>query len=374
MTTLIGILGGGQLGRMLALAGYPPGLRFRVLDPSPRAPATDVADYIAGSYDDPHALARFAEGLDVVTYEFENVPVETARTLAQTHPVYPPPEALAVSQDRLIEKQFFHSLAIPTAACAGVESRADLDAAVDHTGLPALLKTRRMGYDGKGQVVIRTLADLDMAWEQVGGVPLILERLIPFERELSILAVRGQDGTTRCYPLVENVHHCGILWRSLAPAPDVPPLLQAEAEMLATRVLDRLNYVGVLAIELFQAGGALLANEMAPRVHNSGHWTIEGAETSQFANHLRAVAGLPLGSTAPVGYAAMLNIIGALPDPSRVLAVPGAYLHLYDKAPRAGRKLGHVTLRTNDRYTLMEQAAAVSALLAPIPCDGGGTG
>jgi 5-(carboxyamino)imidazole ribonucleotide synthase len=223
--------------------------------------------------------------------------------------------------------------------------------------MPAVLKTRRSGYDGKGQVLIAQPADVEPAWEAVGGVPLILEGFVAFERELSLLAVRSRSGATATYPLVENAHAEGMLRRSLAPAPDVSPALQALAQGYATRVLDLLGYVGVLAIELFQVGETLLANEMAPRVHNSGHWTIEGAETSQFANHLRGVLDLPLGSTAPHGHVAMLNIIGGLPERRMVLEVPGASLHLYDKAPRPGRKLGHVTVCADDAATLQERVA-----------------
>lgn len=342
---LVGIVGGGQLGRMLALAGYPPGLRFRVLDPKPDAPAGVVAEHIVGNYDDPEALQRLAAGADVVTYEFENVPVEAARLLSQTCPVFPPPVALATAQDRLIEKQFFRNQGIPTATFAGVESRASFDAALSRFGLPAVLKTRHMGYDGKGQMIIHQPEDREQAWERFGGTPLILESLVPFERELSLLAVRGRNGAMVFYPLIENTHRDGILHRSVAPAPNLAPTLQGVAEGYATRVLHALDYVGVLAIEFFQFGGGLLANEMAPRVHNSGHWTIEGAETSQFANHLRAILGWPLGDPSPIGVSLMENIIGSVPDVGDILANPRAHLHLYGKSPRPGRKLGHITTR-----------------------------
>ncbi len=365
----IGILGGGQLGRMLALSGYPLDARFRCLDPAPNGPMSHMAEQIVGDYDDADALMRFAEGLDVITYEFENVPVETARQLAQHAPVYPPPEALEAAQDRLVEKQFFQRLGIPTPPFMSVDSRADLEAAVAEIGLPAVLKRRRMGYDGKGQAVLRAEADVESAWQALGGAPLILEGFVSFAREVSVLAVRSRDGATAFYPLVENHHRDGILRLSLAPAPHLSPELQAQAEDYAARVLEALNYIGVLAIEFFvlddgqQTVSRLLANEMAPRVHNSGHWTIEGAETSQFANHVRAVAGLPLGSTAMLGYAAMVNLIGAVPETADVLRVPGAHLHLYAKSPRPGRKLGHVNLRADDQQTLMERVAAVEALL-----------
>ena len=361
---LVGMLGAGQLGRMLALAGYPLGMRFRFLDPTPGSPASHMAEQLVASYDDFSLLERFSEGLQVVTYEFENVPVDAALSISRRVPVYPPPQALSVSQDRLTEKTFFTGLGIATPPFAAVDTYEDLQAALVKLGLPAVLKTRRLGYDGKGQAVLRGADDIDAAWQAPGGQPLILEGFVPFERELSILAVRGLDRTTFFYPLVENHHREGILRLSLAPAPDLTPMLQAEAESYAIRVLDALEYVGVLAIELFQVDGHLLANEMAPRVHNSGHWTIEGAETSQFANHLRAITGLPLGSTEPLGYSAMLNLIGTLPNPSDVLRVAGAHLHLYGKEPRPGRKLGHITLRADDPSVLAERLSRMQEIIA----------
>lgn len=341
----VGILGGGQLGRMLALAGYPLGLRFRTLDLSPEAPAGHASELMVADFNDTDALKRFARGLDLVTYEFENVPVDPARFLSRRVNVFPPPEALEAAQDRLTEKRFFEGLGIPTPAFVAVDSWDDLKEALGEIGLPAVLKTRRFGYDGKGQVVIRKTEDVSAAWQSLGGVPLILEGFVAFERELSILAVRSRNGETAFYPLVENHHHEGILRVSLCPAPGATSELQGEAEAHARRALEALNYTGVLAIEFFERKGQLLANEMAPRVHNSGHWTIEGAETSQFENHLRAILGWPLGSTTTVGYSAMLNLIGAIPDPRAVLALANAHLHLYGKAPRPYRKLGHITLR-----------------------------
>lgn len=338
----IGILGGGQLGRMLALAGYPLGLRFRALDPSPDAPAGDLAALVVADYSNQEALGEFAADVDVMTYEFENVPVESVRFLAERLPIYPPAKALEVSQDRLTEKSFFQSLGIPTPPFASADSEEDLERAIEQIGLPAVLKTRRMGYDGKGQFVIRERSEVARVWES--SPSLILEGFIAFERELSILAVRGRSGATALYPLTENHHRDGILRLSLAPAPGLSAELQAQAERYATKILEALNYVGVLAIELFQRQGELLANEMAPRVHNSGHWTIEGAVTSQFENHLRAILGWPLGSTDPLGHCAMLNLIGETPKIEEVLQIPGAHLHLYGKAPRPGRKLGHITL------------------------------
>jgi 5-(carboxyamino)imidazole ribonucleotide synthase len=341
----IGILGGGQLGYMLALAGYPLGLHFRFLDPSPEAPVGRIAQRVTADYTDQAALEKFASGLELVTYEFENVPVEAARLLAERVPVYPPPAALEAAQDRLAEKDLFRKLGIATTEFAPVSNPAELAASVKTLGLPAVLKTSRMGYDGKGQWTLRTAEDVAKAKSELPPVNLILERFVPFTRELSVLAVRSRTGEIAIYPLVENHHRSGILRLSLAPAPRLEPPIQRAAERAAHRVLESLKYVGVLAIEFFEHQGELLANEMAPRVHNSGHWTIEGAVTSQFENHLRAVLGLPLGSTGPAGHCAMLNLIGDLPESAEVLAVPDAHLHLYGKSPRPGRKLGHLTLR-----------------------------
>ena len=357
---IVGILGGGQLGRMLALAGYPLGLRFRLLDPSPEAPASHLAELQIGAYDDPSALDGFVDGLDVATYEFENVPEVAARVLGERVPVYPPALALETAQDRLSEKRLFEQLDIPLPPYAAVSSLSELEAAIQHMGLPAVLKTRRLGYDGKGQAVIRSPEDAPGAWTALGGVPCVLEQRVPLRRELSILAVRGRDGETACYPLVENTHRDGILHTSLAPAADTRDA-QPLADAYVGRILDRLGYVGLLALELFvdDRDGRLLANEIAPRVHNSGHWTIEGAETSQFENHLRAILGLPLGSTAPRGHSAMVNLIGTVPAETDLLAIPGAHLHLYGKSPRPGRKLGHVTVTA-------DTAARRDALLAHV--------
>ncbi len=360
---IVGVLGAGQLGRMLALAGIPLGLRFRFFDPTPDSPAGHVAKQVVGSYDNRAALDRFAKGLTCATYEFENVPISAARYVAGRVPIFPPLAALEVAQDRFTEKTFFTKLGIPTPPFASVDTGADLHAACTQIGLPAVLKTRRGGYDGKGQWLIHTPEEAEAAWQEAEGRPLILEGFVPFTRELSILAVRGWDGATAYYPLVENTHRAGILRRSLAPAPGVTPALQARAESYAAAALDALGYVGVLAIELFQVGEALLVNEMAPRVHNSGHWTIEGATTSQFANHLRAGLRLPLGATDAVGVSVMFNLIGTLPDPAAVLAVPGAHLHLYGKEPRPGRKLGHVTLTAPDAATLASRLVELAALI-----------
>jgi 5-(carboxyamino)imidazole ribonucleotide synthase len=314
---IVGVIGGGQLGRMLALAGIPLGLSFRFLDPAADAPAGDVGELLIGEYDDPDLLDRLTDGAKVVTFEFENVPVDAARRVG----ALPGAGALDAAQDRLTEKLLFRRLGIPT-----VRINEEVET------FPALLKTRRLGYDGKGQRLVEA---------RPGTVPgHVLEERVAFDRELSLIAVRGQLGETRFYPLVENVHRDGILRTSRAPAANAP---QAVAESYATKILDELEYVGVLALELFDVGGKLLANEIAPRVHNTGHWTIEGSETSQFENHLRAILGLPLGSTES-RRALMVNLIGTVPKTLDVLEIPHAHLHLYGKEPRPGRKLGHVTL------------------------------
>jgi 5-(carboxyamino)imidazole ribonucleotide synthase len=303
------------------------------------------------------------EGAAVVTYEWEGVPGAAARFVASTgRPVLPPPIALDVAQDRLQEKELCRRLGIGIPEFAAVDDRADLERAVKELGLPAVLKTRRGGYDGKGQVVLREPGDVERAWSALGDVPLILEAHVPFDRELSVLAVRGRDGATACWPLVENHHDGGILRRSFAPAPGLTVGLQTSGERLAGTLLDALEYAGVLAVELFDVHGELLVNELAPRVHNSGHWSIEGAVTSQFENHLRAILGWPLGSTAAVGVSAMVNCVGALPDRESVLAIPGAHLHDYAKAPRPGRKVGHVTITAADAGELRARVARLSGL------------
>ena len=361
----VGIIGGGQLGRMLALAGHDLGIACTTLDPAADSPAAQVAPAIAGAYDDRDALLGLAAAADVVTYEFENVPAESTRFLADRGvSLFPPPEALAVAQDRLREKTLFTDVGLPVPTFAAVDDLDSLHDAIEAIGLPAVLKTRRLGYDGKGQTVLRHAELAEDAWRSVGEVPSILEALVPFDREVSILAVRGRDGATACWPLVENHHEEGILRVSLAPGPDVPPSLQAAAEAHAVAVLDRLGYVGVLAIELFQVGEGLLGNEMAPRVHNSGHWTIEGARTSQFENHLRAISGLPLGDTTVDRPVAMVNLIGKVPPEERLLALPDVHLHDYGKVPRPRRKLGHVTVLASDPDALQRRVLQVSAILA----------
>jgi 5-(carboxyamino)imidazole ribonucleotide synthase len=348
--TTIGILGAGQLGRMLALAGYPLGMRFRFLDPASDSPASLLADHSVFDYTDMAALEQFANGLDIVTYEFENVPVESARYLEQAISVYPPPIALEKAQDRFVEKSFFCELGIPTP-----KFTADLKNERNNAiGFPAVLKTRRMGYDGKGQVVLRSEGELGDELKNRNTNALILEEFVPFDRELSIIGVRTSIGDLCFYPLVENHHRQGILRLSLVTG-DVSSELQKQAEEYCAVVMSALNYVGVLVVEFFEKDGRLLANEMAPRVHNSGHWTIEGAVTSQFENHIRAVSDLPLGSTDPLGACAMVNLVGTLPTVTSILNIDGAHLHLYDKTPRPNRKIGHVTLVEKDIETLQRK-------------------
>ncbi|MBN8260773.1 MAG: 5-(carboxyamino)imidazole ribonucleotide synthase [Xanthomonadales bacterium] len=364
--TTVGILGGGQLARMMALSGAPLGLRFRVLDNVADACAGQFAPMVVGDYTDGAALAEFASQVDVATFDFENVPAESARWLVERVPVFPTPRALAVAQDRLAEKTLFRELGIPVPEFADIPSREALDAAVGRLGTPCILKTRRLGYDGKGQFRIKSPTDVDAAWAALGpqaaSVGLILEGFVHFERELSVVAVRGRDGEFRAWPLTENWHVDGVLSASLAPAA-VDAALQASALSHARKLAEALDYVGVFALELFCRDGVLLANELAPRVHNSGHWTIEGSETSQFQNHLRAVLGLPLGDTRMIGLACMLNWIGAMPDAGPVLREAGGHWHDYGKSPREGRKVGHATLRADSPVELADALARVGAAL-----------
>ena len=356
--TAIGILGAGQLGRMLALAGYPLGLRFRFFDPASDSPAGLLAEHWACDYADTAALEQFARGMEVITYEFENVPVEATSFLERFVPVYPPPIALEKSQDRFTEKSFFCQLGIPTS-----KFTTDLEnGEIDKIGFPAVLKTRRMGYDGKGQAIVESNADLKALLKNGNKDEFILEEFTPFERELSIIGVRSKDGEMRFYPLVENYHREGILRLSLVTG-QVSSSLQKQAEAYCRTAMAALDYVGVLTIEFFEKNGSLLANEMAPRVHNSGHWTIEGAVTSQFENHLRSVSGFPVGSTQTPGACAMVNLIGSLPNVKSLLKIEGTHLHLYDKAPRPKRKIGHVTLVQKDMESLTRKLELVKEIV-----------
>jgi len=363
---VLGVLGGGQLARMLALAAAPLGVKTLAVDSSADACAGQVAPLVVADWTDYAALEAFAARVDVVTFDFENVPAETARWLAERIAVFPAPQALAVAQDRLTEKTLFRECGLPTPDFMTVDTREQLDQALATVGAPAILKTRRLGYDGKGQFRLRESTDADAAWAALGAQAskhgLILEAFVPFERELSVLAVRSRDGDFRTWPLTRNWHVDGVLSMSLAPAPDIE-LLQPRATALARTLAERLGYVGVFALELFVRDGELLGNEMAPRVHNSGHWTIEGAHTSQFENHVRAVLGLPLGDTGARGMSAMFNWIGELPDTAAVLQTVDAHWHDYGKQARPGRKVGHATVCAPDAGQLSARLGGIAAAL-----------
>ena len=355
----VGILGAGQLGRMLALAGYPLGIECTFLGGDENSPAGQVSRILPGELDDNAQLDALAARSDVVTFEFENVPAGALQRAGARAPVHPSVDALAAGQDRLEEKRLLRGAGIPTAPYAAVSEAADLGRAESELGWPQVLKARRMGYDGKSQRIVHSTAELAAAWAELNRVPSIAEGWVRFEREVSLIGVRGAGGQTAFYPLSENVHTRGILSTTVAPCQD--PDLQLTAEAWLSALMNRFDYRGVLTVEFFHTDAGLVANEIAPRVHNSGHWTIEGAETSQFENHLRGVLGLPLGSTATRGHAAMLNLIGRMPDPTAVLAIPGAHLHDYGKTPRPGRKLGHCTILRSRRN---EVEAALEALRA----------
>jgi 5-(carboxyamino)imidazole ribonucleotide synthase len=345
----IGILGGGQLGRMLAMAAARLGLRCHVFSPDPDSPAFDVVpNATCAEYADVEALELFANDVDVITYEFENVPSAAAMILAARRPVLPDRKILETTQDRLAEKDFVKRLGIGTAEYADISSAASLRAAASRIGLPAVIKTRRFGYDGKGQAIIRSDDDIDRIWDELGTKSAILESFIPFEREISVIAARSADGQVECFDVTENEHRDHILKISHAPAA-IPATLAAQARAIAEKIAGALNYVGVLAVELFvladPGGPKVLVNEIAPRVHNSGHWTLDGASISQFEQHIRAVAGWPLGKPVRHGEVTMTNLIGEeINTYPRWLTVPGATVHIYGKgSPRPGRKMGHVT-------------------------------
>jgi 5-(carboxyamino)imidazole ribonucleotide synthase len=355
----IGIVGGGQLGQMLALAGYPLGLDFLFVDRSRDTPAGRIAPILTGELNDLALLGELARRSEVVSFDWENVDVTALRKAVGRTRLAPPLKALAVAQDRISEKKTFVKLSIPTTRFSAVDDRAGLARAVTGIGLPGVLKTRRMGYDGKGQCVLRTAADIDRAWQTLGSVPLLYEELVPFDFEVSIIGARSRSGDIVVYPLNRNYHVGGILRLTLAPWK--APRIERQAALYLRRVLRDLNYVGVLAIEYFVRGGRLLANEMAPRVHNSGHWTIEGAVTSQFENHVRAIAGLPLGDPAARGHSAMINLIGNMPNATRFLRQSGVHWHDYGKEARPGRKLGHCTVV---EHTAIRRNARARSLLS----------
>lgn len=359
----LGVLGAGQLGSMIAQAALPLGVECVFFDPTPEPCVGGLGRVIRAPFDDRDALDRFADQVDVVTLEFENVPVDALRRLSERVPVRPGARALDVAQDRATEKTYFRDRGIATAPFLAVDTLQDLEQAIDQLGLPAILKARRLGYDGKGQLYLAHPEQAAAAWAGIGGVPCIVETVVAFDRELSLLAARSPSGQIVFYPLVENRHAGGVLRWSHAPAVDVPPELQARAEADARGILESLDYVGVLAIEWFQQGDRLLANEMAPRVHNSGHFSIEGAATSQFENHVRAVLDWPLGATEVPRPCAMVNLLGSVPPRDGLLAVPGARLHDYGKVPRLGRKLGHVTITGPDLETVRARTRRVRDLV-----------
>lgn len=338
----VGIVGAGQLGRMMALAGYPLGLRCLFLDRSPDAPGAQVSPILLGELEDATRLLELASRSDVVTFDWENISGKALAPLEKLTTIRPPRKALEVSQDRLQEKALFKTLKIPVAAHAAVDDKNDLLEATAKLGAYGILKTRRLGYDGKGQCVIRSAAEIHGAWDRIGGTGLIYEQFQKFSREVSVIGARSADGRIVYYPLSANTHASGILRYSVAPY--VNEALAKTARRYLKKVMEALDYVGVLTIEFFVVKGRLVANEMAPRVHNSGHWTIEGCITSQFENHLRAICNLPLGSTRAVGHAAMVNFLGEMPDSSQLLTVEGLAFHDYGKEPRPGRKLGHCTI------------------------------
>lgn len=363
---LLGVLGGGQLGRMLALAAAPLGVRVRCYDPDPDACAGDVCELRTGAWTDHTALTAFATGCDAITFEFENVPLAAVHTAQRCAPLSPPAIALETGQDRLREKTLFVEAGLHVHPYANAESEQELCDAVARIGTPCVIKTRRGGYDGKGQLVLRDASRAREAWHTLGCVPLLVEAFVPFERELSLIAARSRDGSFASYPLTQNRHERGMLRESIAPAPDVSEAIASDAAQHMHELMNRLAYVGVLAIEFFvvrhEGSLKLLANEMAPRVHNSGHWTMDAGITSQFEQHVRAVMGLPLGPTQPVAHCAMVNLIGANPSRTDVLAVPGAKLHLYGKQSRANRKIGHVNLAANPGSDLASLAAPMARL------------
>ena len=350
----IGVLGGGQLGRMLGLAGIPLGHEFVFFDDSP-SPCSGAV----GEVRPLQPLGRI-DDVDVITYEFENVFEAVDAASRSGIVVAPNRRAIEVSSDRLMEKDFFTSLKIPTARYRPFTSGAELEAAAEELGFPCVAKTRRFGYDGKGQRVLEKIED---AAGLVDGTEFVLEAFVPFGRELSVVCVRSSDGQKAYYPVVQSTHSAGILRTTIAPAPELPDGLQEQAETMVGSIADELGYAGTLALELFQLNDELMANEMAPRVHNTGHWTIEGAETSQFENHVRAITGVPLGSTTPRGHCAMVNLIGVDPNPKRIMAIDGAHYHWYGKEVRPGRKVGHVTVVAENSELLGRKLAELCAVV-----------
>ncbi len=357
---VLGVMGGGQLGRMLAMAAARLGVRTRVFDPSAEACAGDVAELVVGAYDNEGALARFCEGLDAATVEFENVPIDAVTFVQDRVPFYPNARSIAQAQDRLHEREAFRKAGLQTPRDGAVTNEQEIEVALRAMGSPAILKSRRFGYDGKGQAWIREPSDVPGAWERIGQRAALLDEAVSFQRELSLVMVRGRTGEVRHYAATENVHVDGILHTSRAPA-EVDASALNNLRQSVEAMLSSLDYVGVVAVEVFDCNGQYLVNEFAPRVHNSGHWTIEGAVTSQFENHVRAVMGLPLGSTDSRGHAGMVNLIGTVGEFKQQLACEGAQFHAYGKLPRDGRKVGHVTV-------CAETAAFRDARLREVEC------
>ena len=366
----VGVLGAGQLGRMLALAGYPLGLEFCFYDRDPKACAGDLGKLLVGEFDDMEKLKAFAQQVDLVTVEFENIPVSALKQVSQFVPVYPNPDAVNVAQDRYSEKQFFKSLGIPTARFDAIDNVEQLAEILTTRNETLVLKSRRFGYDGKGQLLLDPSSSAAKAWVSLGRVPLIAEQCMRFNREVSIIAARNRQGDVRFYPVIENLHEKGILKRSRVSLNDN---LQSKAEDYAQQVLEELGYIGVVTLEFFDVNGELVVNEMAPRVHNTGHWTIEGAATSQFENHLRAMLGYPLGDPGARADCLMFNIIGEKPDIELLLKIPGLHLHGYGKKPRPGRKLGHVTLLDSTEQNVMAVQDVIDRRHETNLLDAGGT-
>jgi 5-(carboxyamino)imidazole ribonucleotide synthase len=356
----VGIIGAGQLGRMMALAGYPLGVEIVFLDASADTPGGRVGRIHVAALDDMSALEALAAEVDVLTFDIENVAVPALRRLAQGVPVLPQPDIVELAQDRVAEKDLFQSMGIPTAPFVAIAEQGDLERAAAALTFPLVIKARRLGYDGRGQRVVEIPEKLDAAWQDIGRVPAIAETWMKFDCEVSLIGARSADGRPRFYPLAQNWHEDGILFRSMAPFENGE--LKDIAEGWLTEIMNRFDYRGVLTVEFFVTQGGLVANEMAPRVHNSGHWTIEGAQTSQFENHLRAVLGWPLGDTTARGHAGMVNFLGGMPASRDVLALEGAHLHDYGKAPRPARKLGHATMVAAKRDVLMARLATLETL------------
>lgn len=354
----IGILGGGQLAQMLALAGIPLGFRFVFYEPASECCASALGEHHCGAYDDEDSLRRFAEKVEIITYEFENVSIDAINFLNKIKKVYPSQIALESTQDRWVEKSLFKTLNIDTPEFCKIETFQEVENAIKKMGLPLVLKSRTGGYDGKGQVVIRQLEEALEKFNTTSKKNLIAEAWVPYQREVSVVAVRNSQGQMKYYDLVENIHQDGILQRSFNRPND---LNHKKACELISLLMNHLNYVGVLALELFEVKGGFLANEYAPRVHNTGHWTIEGAKTSQFENHLRAVVGLPLGSTQSIGFSSMVNFIGKVASFEKLKDFQDGHFHDYGKISRGGRKVGHFTIVGNDKRIVENQAAEIVA-------------